>query len=101
MDHLISRAQFRHGSVVENGLPLCDPFAVGSPFAGGCHQAKTDGKLKITPDMLDPDQVDWLEANGFARWDPETGEVSGLHMKIFADDRRRSDASEAPAVGAR
>ena len=96
MDHMIGGPGGRP-SVVENGLPLCGPFSQGSPFAGGCHQAKTDGKLKIRREWLVPEQVEWLAANQFARWDPETGEVSGRHMKVFADDRRASD--QAFAVG--
>lgn len=100
MDHMIGGAGGRP-SVVENGLPLCGPFAQGSAFPGGCHAAKTDGKLRIQLDWLTPEQVAWLAENGYARWDAATGEVSGRHMKVFADDRRRSECREAPAVGAR
>lgn len=103
MDHMVGRGQGGL-SVVENGLPLCGPFSDLSPFQGGCHQAKTDGELKIRREWLTPEQVAWLAAGGpegpHAVWDPDTGEVSGRHMKVFADDRRRSEWSEAPAVGA-
>jgi hypothetical protein len=99
MDHMIGRGQ-GGPSVVENGLPLCGPGSSLSPFPGGCHQAKTDGKLKIRPEWLWPDQVAWLAENGHATWHPDTGEVSGRHMKVFADDRRAAHDT-APAIGAR
>lgn len=97
MDHMVGRAQLGP-SAVENGLPLCGPWAELSPFPGGCHQAKTDGKLRIRREWLTPEQVAWLADNGHAVWDPVTGEVSGLHMKVFADDRRTHGA--APGIGA-
>lgn len=86
MDHLIPRSQ-RGPSVVENGLPLCDPWASGSSFPEGCHQAKTDHKLLIRPEWLDADQIAWLAEKGYARWCPDTGEVSGEHWKIFDNAR--------------
>lgn len=104
MDHMVGRGQGGL-SAVENGLPLCGPWADLSPFPGGCHQAKTDGKLKIQLEWLTAEQVAWLAAGGpegpHAVWDPVTGAVSGRHMKVFADDRRKCGQREAPAVGAR
>lgn len=84
MDHMIARSQ-GGPSAVENGLPLCLP----------CHTAKTDGKLRIQLEWLEPEQVVWLAAGGpegpHAVWDPDTGEVSGRHMKVFADRRIGSE----------
>jgi 5-methylcytosine-specific restriction endonuclease McrA len=72
MDHLIPRAQ-GGPSVVENGLPLCLLH----------HQAKTEHRLRIRREWLDPDMTAWLEAEGHARWLLD-GTVAGRHCRLFA-----------------
>lgn len=76
MDHMIGRGQ-GGPSVLENGLPLC------GPFAKACHDRKTAGLLKIRREWLDSDQVAWLELAGHAIWLPD-GTVAGRHNVLFA-----------------
>lgn len=76
MDHVIPRAQ-GGPSVIENGVPLC------GAFGRGCHDRKTAGRLKIRREMLDPDQIAWLELAGHAMWLPD-GTVAGRHNVLFA-----------------
>lgn len=75
IDHLVPRA---HGGPYEvpNGIPWCP----------ACHRLKTDHRLLVSRSMLDPDQVAWLAANGYAWWD-DAGEVYGLRRRIFAAER--------------
>jgi hypothetical protein len=77
-DHVIERSQCGP-SIVENGLPLCGEF-------GPCqaHLRKTRNQLQIRRDWLDPDQIEWLDRQGHARWDPDDGTVSGRFWKTFA-----------------
>jgi 5-methylcytosine-specific restriction endonuclease McrA len=70
-DHLIPRSQ-GGPSVVPNGWPLCRAH----------HEAKTAHELKIRPEWLDEDQVEWLATEGHATWG-EDGEVRGRHRRLF------------------
>lgn len=81
-DHLIARSQ-GGPSVTANGLPLC------GPFAGGCHDAKTAGRLKIRREWLDPDQITWLQEAGHAWW-LDDGTVAGAHCGLFAPTERNA-----------
>lgn len=72
MDHLIPRSQ-GGPSVVENGTPWCEFH----------HRAKTEHRLKIRREWLDPDQVEWLKTQGHAEW-LEDGSVAGAHCRLFA-----------------
>lgn len=79
-DHLIPRSQ-GGDDVVENGLPLCGVWSKLSPFPGGCHKAKTEKRLRISREMLDPDQIAWLAERGWVRW--EAGEPVGQGWRSF------------------
>jgi 5-methylcytosine-specific restriction endonuclease McrA len=76
-DHLIPRSQ-GGPSVVPNGVPWCQEH----------HDQKTAHQLRIRPEWLDGDQLEWLAAEGHAVWD-ETGEVRGRHRRLFT---RRGEA---------
>lgn len=56
---------------VENGWILCRDH----------HEAKTRHRLRIRPEWLDDDQIEWLADQGHAWW--EDGEVHGLHRRLF------------------
>ena len=77
-DHLIPRAQ-GGPSVVPNGIVL------GGPFGCGHHVAKTEGRLRIRREWLDPEQLEWLAAEGHVLW-LENGETVGRHRKLFAEE---------------
>lgn len=84
MDHIWPRSQ-GGPSVVENGLPLCGEFSRNTP--GGCHPAKTAGRIVIEFSWLDPDQVAWLAAVGWVAWDAD-GQPRGRGWRHFG--RRRT-----------
>ena len=86
VDHVMERSQGGK-SHVGNGLILCGPFHGGSsPFAEGCHGAKTAGKLLIERDWLDDDQIEYLAEIGWVVWD-EHGEPIGRGCRAFAAAR--------------
>jgi hypothetical protein len=60
-------------SVVENGMMLCRE----------CHQRKTERRMLIRREWLDPDQIAWLADVGWVWWD-ETGAVWGRGRNGFA-----------------
>lgn len=76
VDHIKPRGQGGQ-SDVENGLVLCGPFGCGA------HDRKTASLIKIEFEWLDPDQVEYLEAQGWVTFDAVTGEPSGLGWKHF------------------
>lgn len=72
IDHMMPRSQ-GGPSVVENGLVLCQLH----------HQAKTESRILIRPEWLDPDQVAWLREMGWVWWD-DAGLPAGRGWKHFA-----------------
>jgi hypothetical protein len=72
IDHIWPRGQ-GGPSVVENGLVLCSMH----------HQAKTESRIKIRFEWLDPDQRAWLADVGWIWWD-DAGSPAGHGMKHFA-----------------
>ena len=78
MDHIKPRSQGGK-SVVENGLPLCVV----------CHEAKTESRLQIRREWLDPDQIAWLAAEGWVTWDVH-GQPCGEGWKHFAPRQSRA-----------
>lgn len=75
VDHIKPRGQ-GGPSVVENGLVLCSEH----------HQAKTESRLLIRFEWLDPDQVAFLAAVGWCWWD-DAGQPNGRGFKHFAANR--------------
>jgi 5-methylcytosine-specific restriction endonuclease McrA len=72
IDHVKPRSQ-GGPSIVENGLVLCAAH----------HAMKTESRILIRREWLDPDQIDWLAAVGWVCWDAD-GQVSGRGMRHFA-----------------
>ncbi len=71
-DHMRPRSQGGK-SVVGNGLPLCDQ----------CHRNKTEHRMLVRPEWLEPQHFTYLKESGWAWWD-EAGEVYGEGRKSFA-----------------
>lgn len=92
-NHVWPRSQLGP-SVVQNGMMLCGAFSLTTK--GGCHPAVTEGKLLMQKGWLDPDQVAWLQEQGYVWWD-ENGEPCGRGSRRFAPERRQNGA---PAAGA-
>jgi hypothetical protein len=79
--HIIHRSMCGP-SIVQNGMPLCEE-----------HHAMVHAyELRISPEWLDADQIEWLSDEGHAEWLFD-GVVVGRHLKLFADgpDRRGPD----------
>lgn len=76
-DHVWPRSQ-GGPSVVENGLPLCRV----------CHEDKTASLLKIRPEWLDDDQLDWLAEVGWVEWN-EQGQPQGRGWRHFEEVGRK------------
>lgn len=90
MDHIIPKSQ--RGELrcdTRNGLPLCGAFSRNTP--GGCHPAKTDGRLQFEFEWFDADQIAFLAEQGWVVWDA-AGQPSGAGMKHFRP--RRSLAAD-------
>lgn len=85
IDHVMPRSQGGQ-SDVENGLVLCGPWSKASPWPNGCHQAKTEKRMTIEYDWLDPDQVEYLALKGWVSWN-EQGEPGGHGCRGFAARR--------------
>ena len=86
MDHVIPKSQrpsLRHD--VRNGLPLCGEFSRNTP--GGCHPAKTAGRLLLQFEWFDADQIAFLAAERWVDWD-DAGQPFGAGMKHFGERRR-------------
>lgn len=71
---------------MENGLPLCGEFSTTTP--GGCHPAKTAGRLRIEPAWLTPEQVAYLARIGWVAWDDD-GHPYGRGWRHFTYMPRR------------
>lgn len=83
IDHVQERSQ-GGASDVENGLVLCGPWSRVTP--AGCHVRKTEGRMLIEFDWLDPDQVEYLAAVGWVWWDAD-GVPNGPGCRGFANRR--------------
>ena len=59
-------------SVVENGVPLCQPM----------HTAVDGNRDKFRYEWFDPDQIAWLREVGWVDWDDE-GQPFGRGMRRF------------------
>lgn len=100
-DHMKPRSQ-GGPSVRPNGLPLCGEFSRNTP--GGCHPAKTAGRIVIDPAWLADEQIAWLAEVGWVWWD-EDGEPQGRGHKHFGRMRRpttervEADGEEGRAGG--
>jgi hypothetical protein len=81
IDHVKERSQGGR-SVVENGMVLCGPWSRTTP--GGCHLRKTEARIVVRPEWLDPDQIDWLAQEGWVYWNGE-GIACGRGCRGFAD----------------
>lgn len=85
MDHIIPKSQKGElRSDTRNGLPLCGAFSRNTP--GGCHPAKTDGRLQFEFEWFDADQIEFLAEQGWVVWD-ENGQPTGQGMKHFRPRR--------------
>lgn len=92
MDHVIPKSQDPTARAdVENGLPLCGAFSRNTP--GGCHPAKTAGRLQFEWDWFDADQIEYLKAKGWVEWDPD-GSPRGRGMKHFKPKRGLKHTTE-------
>lgn len=79
-DHMMPRSQ-GGASDPRNGLPLCGEFSRNTP--GGCHPAKTAGRILIRPEWLHPEQIEFLAEAGWVAWDAD-GQPYGRGWKHFA-----------------
>lgn len=74
-----------------NGLPLCGPWSQNT--IGGCHQLKTDGRIVIEPEWLEQEQIEFLAAVGWVRWN-EAGQPEGLGWRHFGEWKDRVEMAE-------
>lgn len=87
-DHLWPRAQGGPSDVL-NGLPLCGEYSAVT--RGGCHPAKTAGRLLIDPAWLTAAQREFLADGGWVAWD-RAGAPYGRGFRHFTGTTHQSGA---------
>lgn len=81
LDHVWPKSQ---GGIYHpgNGVPLCSPWSRMSRFTNGCHDAKTNSRLKYKREWLHPDTIDFLAGAGWIWWG-EDGQTYGRGCRHF------------------
>lgn len=79
LDHIQPKSQ---GGLYEpgNGVPVCSWRSVTIP--GGHHLAKTEGRLKYSPEILLPVTIEYLAAAKWVAWDAD-GQPYGRGWRHF------------------